>query len=156
MSAQTQSASPTSQLLRRAREVALWVLYGLDVVDRLVPGALDDFYPIAEDLDAEVAELWPEVETRVDGVVDKRPQLDEEIQRVSTRWRLERMAAIDRNLLRLGAWELFHGEVAPIVVINACVELAKEYGEQGSPGFINGLLDQLCKDHGIEVSAQRA
>lgn len=136
---------------RKAREIALWALYGMDVADALVPKAIDEFYPIAEDLDSGASALWHLVEARVEGVVEHRPRLDEEVQKVSPRWRLERMAAIDRNLLRMGAWELFYTDTPPIVVINACVELAKEYGEQNTPGFINGLLDQICKDHGIEV-----
>jgi transcription antitermination protein NusB len=137
----------------KAREVALWVLYGMDVADRLVPGAIEDFYAIAQDLDPQVEDLWSDVSERVEGVVGQRPHLDEQIQQVSPRWRLERMAVVDRNILRLGAWELFAGQTPPIVVINACVELAKGYGEQNTPGFVNGLLDQICKDHGIEISS---
>ena len=71
---------------------------------------------------------------------------------MSPHWKLERMASIDRNILRLGAWEILTNHRSPIVVINACVELGKLYGEKDTPGFINGLLDQLCKNHKIKVS----
>jgi N utilization substance protein B len=139
---------------KKAREAALWSLYGMDVAERLVAEAIDDFYPIAHDLDPEVSELWHDVEARLIGVLDILPRLDEELQKVSPRWRIERMAHIDRNILRLGAWELFSAQTPPIVVINACVELAKDYGEQNTPGFVNGLLDQICKDHDISVVSE--
>ena len=62
------------------------------------------------------------------------------------------MATIDRNILRLGAWELLSGDQPPRAVINACIELGKDYGEQGTPAFINGLLDELCRRHEIPIT----
>ncbi|MFP4599000.1 MAG: transcription antitermination factor NusB [Persicimonas sp.] len=140
---------------QRAREIALWVLYGMDAVDQLVPEAIEGFYHIAHDLEPDVPDVWQEVEERVRGVIDQRPALDDEIQQVSPRWRVERMAVIDRNILRLGVWEILSEKTPPLVVINACVELAKDYGEQNTPGFVNGLLDQICKDRGIEIAAKK-
>lgn len=140
---------------KKVREVSLWVLYGMDVADELDGEAIEDFYPIAHDLEPGAHEMWHQVEECVGGVVERRPQIDEWIQEVSPRWRVDRMAVIDRNLLRLGVWELFSRETPPIVVINACVELAKEYGEQSTPAFVNGLLDQICTDHDIEVEKRR-
>lgn len=139
---------------KKAREAALWALYGMDAVGDLAPEAAKGFYPIASDLDAELTEVWHDVEARVAGVLAELTRIDDEVQKVSPRWRLDRMAVIDRNILRLGAWELFNRPTPAIVVINACVELAKEYGEQNTPGFVNGLLDQICKDHGIQISAK--
>lgn len=136
----------------KAREVALWILYGMDVSEQLGASALDAYYPIAHDLAPNSAEIWAEIEARVEGVVGELERIDEEIQKVSPRWRVQRMAVIDRNILRVGTWELFHADTPAIVVINACVELAKDYGEQNTPAFVNGLLDQICKDHGIQVT----
>lgn len=141
-----------SERLRKAREAALWALYGMDVANAFWAGDLDDFYLIARDQHADIDQMRDEVEVRVRGVVDGRAQLDAQISELSPRWRLERMAVIDRNLLRLGIWEVLAGHTAPLIVINACVELAKEYGEQGTPAFINGLLDQVCKDYDIRIS----
>ncbi|AWV89100.1 transcription antitermination factor NusB [Bradymonas sediminis] len=143
-----------SEKLRKAREAALWALYGMDLAQVFWAGELDEFFPIAVDQDAELHEVRKDVQARVSGVVVKRAELDDEIRRLSPRWRIERMAIIDRNLLRLGIWELLERKTSPIIVINACVELAKDYGEKNTPAFINGLLDQLCKDHGIEISQQ--
>lgn len=147
-------STPASEKLRKAREAALWALYGMDVTNAFWAGDLDDFYLIARDQDAELDQVRAEVEVRVRGVVEGRAQLDTQIGELSPRWRLERMAVIDRNLLRMGIWEILAGHTAPLIVINACVELAKEYGEQGTPGFINGLLDQVCKDYDIKISPQ--
>lgn len=138
----------------KAREVALWLLYGMDVAEQLVPGALDDFYPIAHDLEPQLNEMWQEVASRVEGVVEDLPRIDDEIQQVSPRWRIERMAVVDRNILRIGVWELFSLQTPPVIVINACVELAKTYGEQNTPAFVNGLLDQICTDHDLDMSGQ--
>lgn len=143
-----------SDKLRKAREAALWALYGMDLAKAFWAGKLDEFFPIATDCEPVLSEVRADVEARVSGVVTKRAELDDEIRRLSPRWRIERMAVIDRNVLRLGIWELLERKTSPIIVINACVELAKDYGEQNTPAFINGLLDQLCKDHGIEISQQ--
>ena len=61
------------------------------------------------------------------------------------------MAPIDRNILRLGAWELLHAKSSPLPVINACVDLGKEFGEKSTSGFINGLLDELCKANDVAL-----
>jgi N utilization substance protein B len=136
----------------KAREAALWLLYGIDVANEWDDIDIDRWYSTVHDLDEEVVDYWPQVEDLVSGVIERRPELDERIQAVSPRWRLERMATIDRNILRVGAWELFYSETSPLVVINACIELGKTYGEEKTPAFVNGLLDQLCTDHDIEIS----
>jgi N utilization substance protein B len=135
-----------------AREAALWLLYGVDVANEWDDIDIDRWYSTVHDLDEEVVDYWPQVEDLVSGVIERRPELDERIQAVSPRWRLERMATIDRNILRVGAWELFYSETSPLVVINECIELGKSYGEEKTPAFVNGLLDQLCTDHDIEIS----
>lgn len=84
-------------------------------------------------------------ERLVRGVVEQRASLDALIQGISKNWRLERMGAVDRCLLRLGAYELrdLGGEVPRNVVINEAVELAKRYGSRESGGFVNGILDRI-------------
>ncbi|MFU8805174.1 MAG: transcription antitermination factor NusB [Bradymonadaceae bacterium] len=145
------SEQQTSDQQRRARRAALWILYGMDVSSTLSPKAMHQSRPTVADFDPEVETFWPLLAERVEGVLEHFDALGEEIQRVSPRWKVDRMAAVDRNILRLGAWELLHGDVPPIIVINACVELAKEYGDKNTPAFINGLLDQFCKNHGISI-----
>lgn len=70
--------------------------------------------------------------------------LDEQIGKKARNWRVSRMAAVDRNILRLGAHELAHTDTPPAVVIDEAVELARRYGTDASPGFVNGILDALA------------
>ena len=83
--------------------------------------------------------------TIVRGVVHHGEQIDEVITAASSRWRLERMARVDRNILRAGAFELLHmsKEVPRNVVINEAVEIAKHFGTRESGAFINGVLDKI-------------
>ena len=81
----------------------------------------------------------------VRGVASHLEELDALIVRYSEHWRLERMTVVDRNLLRLAAFELLFkkGRVPPKVVINEAVELAKRFGSEDSSAFVNGILDQI-------------
>ena len=88
----------------------------------------------------------------VAGVAAHQEELDALIGRYSEHWRLERMAVVDRNLLRLAVYELLYlPEIPPKVVINEAVELAKRYGSEDSGGFVNGILDQVRLSVGREV-----
>jgi len=79
------------------------------------------------------------------GVRHNRDELDEKISKITDNWRLSRMAATDRNVLRLGAYELLHTDTPPPVVINEAIELARRYGSDQSAQFVNGVLDRLLK-----------
>lgn len=136
---------------RNARRAALWLLYSIDVTDGSPVDALSASRQTLAELDEGSTSYWVEIETRVRGVREKIEKIDEVVQAVSPRWRLERMASIDRNILRLGAWEILEAELAPIAVIDGCVELGKEFGEKGTSAFVNGLLDQICQDHDIKM-----
>lgn len=88
----------------------------------------------------------------VEGVTIHLEELDALISRYSEHWRLERMAAVDRNLLRLAAYELlYEPRIPPKVVINEAVELAKLYGTEDSGAFVNGILDRIRIAAGQEV-----
>ncbi len=79
------------------------------------------------------------------GVRENREALDEKLSKIADNWRLSRMAATDRNVLRLGAYELLHTDTPPPVVINEAIELARRYGSDQSAQFVNGVLDRLLK-----------
>jgi len=79
------------------------------------------------------------------GVRQHRDELDEALSKIADNWRLSRMAATDRNVLRLGAYELLHTDTPPPVVINEAIELARRYGTDQSAQFVNGVLDRLLK-----------
>jgi N utilization substance protein B len=78
------------------------------------------------------------------GVASHGSEIDERLAQAAENWRLPRMAAVDRNVLRLGAYELlFTPETPPVVALNEAIELARRFGSADSPGFINGVLDRL-------------
>jgi len=79
----------------------------------------------------------------VDGVLDRRGFLDQVISEFTRGWTAERLSRIDRAILRLATWELIGTDTPPAVVINEAVELAKNYSNQESPAFINGILDSI-------------
>ena len=81
----------------------------------------------------------------IDGVRQYRESLDRELEKTSRNWRLSRMASTDRNVLRLGAYELLHTDAPGRVVINEAIELARRYGSDNSASFVNGMLDKLMK-----------
>lgn len=83
------------------------------------------------------------------GVADEVARVDDMIRKASVNWRLERMARVDRNILRIGAWELVHSKDVPrAVIIDEGVELAKKFGTEDSSSFVNGVLDRIAEDLG--------
>lgn len=81
-------------------------------------------------------------------IIANRPLIDEAIERNSTNWKINRMPAVDLAILRIAAAELLYdSDVPQVVSINEAVELAKKYGTEKSPGFINGLLGSLVREH---------
>ena len=84
----------------------------------------------------------------VEGTLSHLPEIDAIIEQYSEDWKLERMPVVDRNILRLGVYELLYGKGVPVAVtINECVELAKWYGSDDSRRFINGLLGKVAREH---------
>ncbi|MEA2695321.1 MAG: transcription antitermination protein NusB [Acidobacteriota bacterium] len=87
-------------------------------------------------------------QTLVRGTIDHREQIDEMIRGQADNWRLERMPAVDRNILRLAVYEmLFEMDIPKLVVVDEAIELAKKFGSEQSGRFVNGLLDGLLKQH---------
>lgn len=85
----------------------------------------------------------------VAGCAKVQDVLDAKIRGVSKHWRLERMSRVDRNIIRLGAYELMYLQDIPRrVTLNEAVELAKRFGNEESPAFVNGVLDRIADDVG--------
>lgn len=128
----------------RSRELALQFLYQLDLLGGQDLDGLTDFLREEGD-DSETTRY---ARTLVEGTFDATPELDEEIQAVAQNWQIERMAVIDRNVLRMAAFELIHcDEVPPKVAINEGIELGKRFSTQNSGAFINGILDKIKNRH---------
>ena len=128
----------------RARERALQALYQIDVAAAGIDEALASFWRSFEPTEREVQDL---AEQLVRGVAVDRQLVDDLIEGVSTNWRLDRMAKVDRNVLRLAVWELTNTPTPPKVVIDEAIELSKEFSTSQSAGFINGVLDAVLKEH---------
>jgi transcription antitermination protein NusB len=85
-------------------------------------------------------------EACVRGVAAKLGEVDDRLKQASINWRLERMTRVDRNILRLGGWELLERKDVPrAVIIDEAVELAKRFGSEDSPSFVNGVLDRVAE-----------
>lgn len=137
----------------QARRQALQVLYQLDVNGQTtVTTALYHFerYFAQSEKDAEAEGkgiVDPFATDLVLGVVKNREAIDQEIDGVSASWKLFRMPAVDRNILRLGVFELRHRQDIPATVtIDEMVELAKEFGSESTAAFVNGVLDKIRQE----------
>jgi transcription antitermination protein NusB len=137
----------------RARALALQVLYEVDMAEHL-PGAvftqrLEDAQTEEEKpLDESLVEFARQI---ISGVSAMTGQLDHAIERYAPEWPFDQIAAIDRNILRMAAWEFAVSRQTPLkVAINEAVELAKQYGSDSAPRFINGVLGSLA-DHENEL-----
>jgi transcription antitermination protein NusB len=98
------------------------------------------------------AEGRPYAEVLVRGVTSERADIDLRISRASDNWRIERMTRIDRNVLRIGTWELVHERETPrAVILDEAVELAKQFGTEDSGSFVNGVLARIADDVGRPV-----
>jgi N utilization substance protein B len=118
------------------------VLFQDDLNPRINPAAADAF--VARRLSS--AELVEFARSLISGVRRNRPELDALLGQTADNWSLERMACTDRNLLRLGAYEILYTETPGRVAINEAVELAKRFGTAQSPQFVNGILDRFLAD----------
>ncbi len=88
-------------------------------------------------------------DTLARGVADELKRVDDMIRKASSNWRIERMARVDRNILRMGAYELVRNPDIPrAVIIDEGVELAKKFGTEDSSSFVNGVLDRIAEDLG--------
>lgn len=130
---------------RQARECALQILYPLDVSASTLDGVDDAIARFFENFDAD-GRARERAEEIVRGVVREREKIDALIGEHSPRWKIERMALVDRNVLRLCVHELlFDAETPAAVVIDEGVEIAKRFGAEQSASFVNGVLDSAAR-----------
>jgi N utilization substance protein B len=127
----------------RAREVALQLLFQYDhnpgvpreTIEQFVSGRLRD------------TELATFALSLFDGVIKHRDESDRRIAEAAENWRVSRMATVDRNVLRLGTYELFYNPETPArVAFDEAIDLARRYGSADSPSFVNGVLDRLYQN----------
>jgi N utilization substance protein B len=125
---------------RRARECALQFLFQQDFAGK--DADLESFWK-DRDEEREVKEFASSI---VRGTLEHLEEIDAGIKRAAEHWVLERMAAVDRNILRAAAYELlFCRDIPPAVAINEALEIAKKYSSSESVAFINGILDRISR-----------
>ena len=130
----------------RSREVTLQLLFQKDQNDVAVPRLAITKFANDRLKDPELINFALAL---YDGVVKHQPEIDQLVTATAEKWRLSRIMPVDRNVLRLGTFELLHSpDNSPTaVVINEAIELARRFATADSPGFINGILDKIAQNH---------
>jgi transcription antitermination factor NusB len=135
---------------RKAREIALAFLYQWDLRGDEVLPELDDLL-VKDRREPDVADY---VKALVHGTIEHRTAIDARISEAAEHWRIERMAVVDRNVLRMATYEMAHrDDVPPKVAINEAIELAKRFSTDQSGAFVNGVLDRVRR--GIEGETKK-
>lgn len=129
---------------RKAREYALQILFQADFAGGASDFTVPDGYRSEKELDPELRKFAEELAR---GTLNRLSEIDEIIAGAAANWDLERMAAVDRNILRFATYEIvFRNDIPPAVTINEALEIAKKFSALESVPFINGLLDKIAKD----------
>jgi N utilization substance protein B len=129
---------------RKAREYALQMLFQWDITHDAIDQIATVFFQNHPEESPAVADFAREL---VMGTVENVEQIDRLIARHAEHWRLDRMATVDRNLLRMATQEFLYDKETPkTVVINEAIEIARRFSAQESPQFINGILDSIKKE----------
>ena len=127
----------------QSRECALKILYQAELTRREIHAAAENFWSEFESVDENIRVFTDRLTLGIEKNIEK---IDSKISEHATNWQLKRMAVIDRNVLRIGVFELLHTtDIPPKVTINEAVELAKKYGDMESSKFVNGILDKIHK-----------
>lgn len=127
----------------QSRECTLKILYQAELTRRKIHLAAEKFWNEYESIDENVQAFTNRLTS---GIEEHLQDIDDIISQHATNWQLKRMAVIDRNVLRIGVFELLHAnDIPPKVTINEAVELAKKYGDLESSKFVNGILDKIHK-----------
>ncbi|OGW94208.1 MAG: transcription antitermination factor NusB [Omnitrophica bacterium RIFCSPLOWO2_01_FULL_45_24] len=127
----------------KARECALQILYAIDITKDEPKICIERFWKDGDETALEVKKF---ANALVLGVSDKKDGIDKMISEYATNWQLERMAVIDRNVLRFATYELlFMKDIPPKVSINEAIDIAKKFGTIDSGKFVNGILDKINK-----------
>ncbi len=129
----------------KARARALQVLYSMEVTDSL---ALTDAVTRMARLTGPDPTVYDQAEALAEAVLREKDELDRHAADAADNWRIDRIAAVERNILRIGIHELLLGAAPPKVVIDEAVQLAHWFGGAKAPGFINGVLDRVAHSLG--------
>jgi transcription antitermination factor NusB len=127
----------------QSREIALKILYASDISKEPAEESTLKFWKNDGEADEDIKEF---ANFLVSGVSANLKELDETITKYAANWELDRMATIDRNVMRIAVFELlFVPDIPPKVAINEAIDIAKKYGDKDSGKFVNGILDKINK-----------
>lgn len=125
---------------RKSRELALQILYQIDVSHDNTRDALDLFWQNFKGMEISMEFT----EKLVEGVCAHKEEIDKLIEESSKNWKLNRMSKVDKSILRLASFELFYCKDVPVkVILNEAIDLGKKFGSEKSGSFINGILDRI-------------
>ena len=131
----------------RSRELALQLLYQIDARGDEVLATMEQFFEGEESADEEVRVFTRKLVT---GTRDSAEEIDALLTAAAENWRLDRMALVDRNILRMAVFEMLHIEEIPAKVsINEAIELGKRFSTKQSGSFINGILDRIRRERSL-------
>ncbi|MBN2121021.1 MAG: transcription antitermination factor NusB [Candidatus Omnitrophica bacterium] len=137
-------------LRTQARQSSLQILYQIEVAKISPLEAIEDYFS-SNKFPIQHKEF---TESIVNGIYQHFDDLDRIISSYAKNWQISRMAIVDKNILRMGAFELLYAnDIPPKVTINEAVELAKKFGDLDSPKFINGILDSVFRHEDIKKTA---
>jgi len=127
---------------RKARESALQILFQLEFNNTQVEKTIIQYWK-----EKKTSERIIDYSTLlINGIISHQEEIDNLIQSLSNHWRVSRMAVVDRNILRIAVYELLYAEnIAPAIVINEAIEIAKKYSSDDAAAFVNGILDAIRK-----------
>lgn len=128
---------------RQSRELSLQILFQIEFTPQMSLGELTTLFE--KSFEPSVLSYALEL---VNGVQAHKEKIDSKISSASSHWKIERMASVDRNLLRSAVYEMFFAKepIEPKIIINEAVEIAKVFGTAESSAFTNGILDQILKN----------
>lgn len=139
---------------RKAREYALQFLYRIDFIAQNsklkthnagLKNSLKVFWSDTDEKDADTIAFAEDI---ISGTIKKLDEIDPLIQKAAQKWKISRMASIDRNIMRFAVYELlFRGDIPSAVTINEALDIAKRYSTSESAAFINGILDKIAKEY---------
>ena len=162
MAPKTAARKPRVGKRRRSREMAIQMLYQVELGEATLPQIFLHFrladyghkvtgtnvHGEKKRQEDEIQRAFKHAKKLVKGTVDHQEEINSLIKTQAAHWRMERMPAVDRNILRLAVYEMLHeSEVPKHVVLDEAIELAKKFGSERSSRFVNGLLDGLLKNH---------
>ena len=136
----------------KARECALKILYAIDITKDAPEDCIKIFWDNHDIVNTEIRKF---ADYLIEGTCKNKELIDSLITKYATNWQIQRMATVDRNIIRMASFELLFAEgIPPKVSINEAIEIAKKYGDRDSSKFVNGVLDKINKQESKKVESR--